>query len=36
MSFEFVALNLTGFLYLSVYSSVGYFYPGNLNGTYEV
>jgi hypothetical protein len=25
MSFEFVGLNLTGFLFLSIYSTVGFF-----------
>jgi cystinosin len=36
MSFEFVGLNLTGFLFLSVYSTVGYFNPDLLKGTFEI
>jgi hypothetical protein len=36
MSFEFVGLNLTGFLFLAVYSTVGYIYPELIVGTVEI
>lgn len=36
MSFEFVALNFTGFLFLSIYSTIGYLYPDQLKGSFEV
>jgi len=36
MAFDFVALNLTGFLFLSTYSTVGYFDKNKGIGDVEI